>query len=145
MELPANAPAKLPVVLERVYDQTIGLTNLTPDSIHVWAQNKTLSDAGRKQLEQLIDLKRQLANTETEIASVDSEVASVTQDEDRTRQNLSSLNGVSGQQQQVQTYAGQLARLESRIATLRDRHAALDKQKSQLQQQVNNAIEKLTF
>lgn len=145
VELPGAASTKLRVVLERVYDQTVGLSSLTPDSIRVWTQNKGSSDAARRQLEQLIDLKRQLAVAESEIASVKTEVTSITQDEDRTRQNLSSLNGVSGQQQQVQTYARQLAQLESRIAALRDRQAMLDKQKIQLQQQVSTSIERLAF
>jgi flagellar biosynthesis chaperone FliJ len=145
MELPANSPAKLPVVLERVYDQTFALTNMTPDNILIWTQNKALSDTARRQLEQLRDLKNQLANVNNEMGSVQNEITSVAQDEDRTRQNLASLNGVSGQQQQVQNYARQLAELESRITTLRDRSAALEKQKTSLQGQVNAAIEKMSF
>jgi flagellar biosynthesis chaperone FliJ len=145
MELPASSPAKLPVVLERVYDQTFALTNMTPDNILVWTQNKALSDTARRQLEQLRDLKNQLASVNNETGSVQNEINSVAQDEDRTRQNLASLNGVSGQQQQVQNYARQLAELESRITALRDRSAALEKQKTSLQGQVNAAIEKMSF
>ena len=145
MELPTSSPAKLPVVLERVYDQTFALTNMTPDAILVWTQNKALSDTARRQLEQLRDLKNQLANVNNEIGSVQAEITSAAQDEDRTRQNVASLNGVSGQQQQVQNYARQLAELESRITALRDRSAALEKQKTSLQGQVNAAIEKMSF
>jgi hypothetical protein len=145
MDLAANSPAKLPVVLERVYDQTYALSNLTPDVIVYWAQNKTLSDSARRQLEQLRDLKNQFAGVNAEMTSNDSEVASVTRDEERARQNIGSLNTVSGQQQQVQTYARQLSDLESRITKLRDRHAELEKQKTSLQTQINGAIEKMSF
>jgi hypothetical protein len=145
MDLPANGPATLPVVLERVYDQTYAVSNMTPDDIAVWTRNKTLSDAARRQLEQVANLKNQLAGVNTETTSNESETANLTRDEDRARQNISSLNSVSGQQQQVQTYARQLSDLESRITKLRDRHADLEKQKSALQSQIDAAIEKMTF
>ena len=145
LELPANSPARLPVVLERVYDQTYSLTSMTPDGIMVWVQNKTLSDSARRQIEQLRDLKNQLAAVSAEMKSNDTSVASVTNDEDRARQNIGSLNSVSGQQQQVQTYARQLSDLESKIAGLRDRHAELEKQKTTLQAQIDGTIEKMSF
>jgi hypothetical protein len=145
LDLPANAPAKLPVVLERVYNETYSLSSLTTDSITYWAQNKTISDSARRQLEQLRDLKNQLAAVSDEMTTNDSEVTSLTRDEDRARQNISSLNSVSGQQQQVQTYAKQLSDLETRITRLRDRHADLEKQKAALQSQVSAAIEKISL
>jgi flagellar biosynthesis chaperone FliJ len=145
MDLPANSPATLPVVLERVYDQTYSFTNMTPDGMGVWIRNKSLSDSARKQLEQLRDLKTQFAAANAEMSSNETEVTSIGKDEDRARQNISSLNGVSGQQQQVQTYARQLSDLETRITKLRDRHAELEKQKSALQSQIDNIIEKMNF
>jgi flagellar biosynthesis chaperone FliJ len=145
MELPANAPAALPIVTERTYGQTFQISNFTPETILVWTQNKALGDAARRQLEQLRGLKNQLAGVDEETRSVQADVNNVTQDEDRTRQNLASLNGVSGQQQQVQTYARQLSQLETRITTLRDRAAALEKQKTSLQAQIDAAIEKMSF
>ncbi len=145
MDLPATSPARLQVVLERVYDQTFGLSNLSPDSIVVWAQNKALSDAARRQLEQLRDLKSQLAAVTAEMKSNDNSVAGLTNDENRARQNIVSLNSVSGQQQQVQTYARQLADLESKITALHDRHAELEKQQTALEAQIDTAIEKMSF
>ena len=79
------------------------------------------------------------------MTSNDNETAAVSRDQDRTRQNINSLNSVSGQQQQVQTYARQLADLEGRVTKLRDRHSELDKQKAALQSQVNSAVEKMSF
>src|SRR5262249_15688398 len=130
---------------ERVYDQTYSLSSLTPDTILYWSRNKAMSDAARRQLEQLRDLKTKLAEVASEMTANDNEWANVTRDEERARQNISSLNSVSGQEQQVQTYARQLSELETRITTLRDRHAELEKQKTALQSQVNAAIEKMSF
>ncbi len=145
LELAANAPATLPVVLERVYDQTFSLSNLSPDAILVWTRNKSLTDSARIQLEQLRDLKSQLAAVIAEMKSNESSVASLAADEDRERQNIQSLNSVSGQQQQVQTYARQLAELENKIAALHERHAELEKQQTALQARTDTTVEKMNF
>jgi hypothetical protein len=145
VDLGPSATAKLPVVLERVYDQTYSISSFTPDTILYWTRNKALSDSAKRALEQLSDLKNQLAGVNAEMASNESEVTGVTQDEERVRKNIESLNGVSGQQQQVQNYARQLADLETKITTLRDSHAALEKRKSALQGQVNTAVGNMSF
>ena len=145
LNVPASSPATLPIVLERVYDQTYAVSSMTPETIVMWSQNKALSAAARHDLEQLKDLKNQVAAVTSEITSNETEVAAVTRDEDRARQNISSLNSVSGQQQQVQTYARQLAELESKITTLRDRRAELDKRKTTLQAQIDTALQNISF
>ena len=69
----------------------------------------------------------------------------LTADQDRIRRNIQSLNAVSGQQQQVQTYARQLDTAEQQLAALRDRQAALAKQKGSLQAELDRLIEALSF
>ena len=61
------------------------------------------------------------------------------------RQNINSLNQVSGQQQQVQTYARQLADQESRLAGLRDSSAAAQRNRAALESALGAAIEKMEF
>ncbi len=56
-----------------------------------------------------------------------------------------SLNQVSGQQEQVQKYARQLAAQEGQLATLRDRESDLKKQKTAQESNLRAAIEKLDF
>jgi len=145
MELPARSPAKMAIVLENVYSQTTELTSITPEDLLFWTQNKTLTAAGRRQLTQLGDLKKQLAQLNSEMASNEAEMTSIGKDEDRARQNIRSLSNVSGQQEQVQNYARQLAQLETRITALRDRTAALEKQRTTLQGQINLLIESMNF
>ncbi len=43
---------------ERVYDQTVSVSSITPDVIATYLQNKTLSETGRRQLEQIAQKKR---------------------------------------------------------------------------------------
>jgi hypothetical protein len=145
MDLPPSSPAKMPIVLENILEDRTELTSATPENIVVWVQNKALSAAGRRQLTELSILKRQLAQVTAEAAANQSEVTAIGRDEERARQNIASLRNVSGQQEQVQNYALQLAQYETRITGLRDRHAELEKQKAGLESQIDAAIEKMSF
>ena len=142
------APAveeKFAVNEERVYDSSTQVASLTPDILASYTQNRTLSDASRKQLESIATLKRQIAAADAEARRAESEVASITRDQERIRQNINSLNQVSGQQQQVQTYARQLASQEARIAALHDTIAEQQKKRAALEAEMNALIEKIEF
>jgi hypothetical protein len=145
VKVPASGSVEFPVTEENVYDQQYGVSSMTPDTLLVYARNKVLSDAARRQLQAVSDLKTQIAANGTEHTKLDGDIRSVTSDEDRNRQNIASLSAVSGQQQIVQDYARKLADQETQIAKLRDQQAALDKQKATLQAQLILAIEKLEF
>src|SRR5260370_3447968 len=145
VKLGPDSTEKFPVSEERVYDSTTAVSSLTPHVLLTSVQNKALSDAGRNQLQQIIDLKRQIAATDSQILQLNSDVNNVVRDQERIRQNLMSLNQVSGQQDQVQKYARQLSTQESQLATLRDRESDLKKQKVAQEASLSAMIEKLDF
>jgi DNA repair exonuclease SbcCD ATPase subunit len=145
VKLAANATEKFPVAEERVYDTTTAVSSLTPDVLVTYTQNKVLSDAARRQLEQILQQKRQIADAAAKLQGIEADIKNVTQDEQRMRQNISSLNNVSGQQDQVQRYARQLGAEETRLATLRDQSSDLAKKKSALESELNALIEKIEF
>ncbi len=58
---------------------------------------------------------------------------------------MESLNRVAGQEQQVQAYARQLSQQEAQLATLRDRLAQLQQNKTALQAGMNDLVEKMEF
>ena len=145
VKLAAGATEKFPVSEERVYDSTFAVTNLTPDVILTYVQNRNLGDAGRKQLEQIADRKNRQVQTVSSQQDVEAQIRNLTADEDRVRRNISSLNQVSGQQQQVQTYARQLAGMETQMAQLRDRQAELQKQKAALDDEIAKLVMALSF
>jgi hypothetical protein len=146
-ELPlgAGATQEFAVNEERVYEQSIAVTNLTPDILLSYVQNRSLSDAGRRQLQRVADQKRQIVENERALQDVDAQMRAATADEDRIRRNIQSLNSVAGQQQQVQTYARQLDTQEQQLASLRDKQAELQKKKSALQGELDKLVEALTF
>jgi archaellum component FlaC len=145
VKLGPDASEKVPVTEERVYDTTTSVSSLTPDVLLTYVQNKAVSDAGRRQLQQVLDMKRQIAGLDNQIRQTESDINNVVSDENRIRQNIGSLNQVSGQQEQVQKYARQLADVESQMTALRDRDAGLKKQKAGLEANLSDLIARLEF
>jgi hypothetical protein len=143
--LAPGAEVKFPVTEERVYNTTISLSNLTPDLLVSFIQNKNLSDTARAQLQQILDRKRQIAAAAGEIERAEQEIRTVVQDQERLRQNINSLNRVAGQEQQVQAYSRQLAGQETQLAALRDRMAESQRRMVTLENGLNSLIETMEF
>jgi hypothetical protein len=145
VKLGSDSAEKFPVIEERVYDTTTAVSSLTPDVLLTYVQNKAISDTGRRQLQQIVDLKRQIADHDDQIRQLDGDINSLIQDQNRIRQNITSLNQVSGQQDQVQKYARQLATQESQLATMRDHQSDFKKQRTTAESSLSALIEKLDF
>ena len=145
LKLAGSASQSLPVIEERVQEETVSVASLSPDVLIQYNLNKHLSDAGRRGIAQIVDLKRQIAANSAESDLTGSRVTGVTQDEERVRQNLSSLNGIAGQQALVQKYATQLSQLEQSISSLRDHQSELAGKKTALLTELDQQLEKLSF
>jgi hypothetical protein len=145
IQLSAGATQEFPVQEERVYSESTQVSNLTPDLLMTYIANRSLTAAQRAELQQISDQKRQVAENAIAIQDAARQIQDATNDESRIRQNISSLNSVSGQQQLVQTYARQLDAAEQRLATLRDRQAELQKRRSALEGALNHLMETLSF
>jgi hypothetical protein len=145
VNLGGNATEAFAVREERVYDQTMSVTSLTPDAIATFTQNKAMSDAARRQLEQIAQKKRDIATNDGQLRQTQSDLNNLTQDEERQRRNIESLRNVAGQQNLVQQYAGQLAAAEVKLAGLRDQESDLQKKKTVLEGELNGFIEKAEF
>ena len=145
VKLAPGASDKFPVNEERVYDQTITLTNTSPDSLFAYIQNKNLDEAARKQLERIAAQKSEIARNDGEIRATDQQISEIVHDQDRLRQNVMSLNQVSGQQDQVQKYAALLAGQETQLASLRDRQSEQRKKKAALVAELDKLIESAEF
>jgi len=145
VNLGGNATEAFAVREERVYDQTMSVSSLTPDIIATFTQNKALSDAARRQLEQIAQKKREIAANDGQLRQAQADLNNLTQDEERQRRNIESLRNVAGQQNLVQQYAGQLAAAEVKLAGLRDQESQLQKNKTALEAELNGLIEKAEF
>jgi len=145
VKLASNGTEKFPVTEERVYESSYSVASFTPDVLITYIQNKNLSDAARKQLGEILNRKRQIAENEAERHRVEAQVNNIVRDQDRLRQNINSLNHVAGQEGQVQKYARQLADQEAQLASLRDHQSDLERKNTALQSDLNSLIEKMEF
>jgi hypothetical protein len=130
---------------ERVYNTTQSISNMTPDVLTTWSQNKVLSLSGRRQLEQIAQKKRDIADNDAALKLADGSIADLTQDQTRIRANIQSLNNVKNQEAVVQQYAGQLAANETKMAALRDQQSSLKRKKTALESELNTLMEKMDF
>lgn len=145
VKLGANATEKFPVKEERVIENSISVSNFTPDVLATYVQNRNLDETARNKLQPLLALKQQAASNQAELQRVEKQIQELIQDQNRLRQNIGSLNQVNGQQQRVQEYAQKLSAQETQLAGLRDRQAELERRKAGLEQQINNMMESLQF
>ncbi len=145
IQLAAGATQEFPVQEERIYSESTSLSNLTPDVLATYVANRSLTAAQKAQLQQVAEQKRLVAENAQVIQDAARQIQDATSDESRIRQNISSLNSVSGQQQLVQTYARQLDTAEQRLAGLRDRQSELQKRKMGLETALNRLMETLSF
>ncbi len=70
IKLPANGALDFPVTEEHVYDTQTSVSSLNPDGLLTYIRNKAISDNARRQLQQIADVKTQIADTDAEKTSV---------------------------------------------------------------------------
>ncbi len=143
--LPSNGSQALKVEQEHVYTNTTEILSSTPDFLLSIVSNKQLSDTGRRQLESLLALKRQIVQAEADLKSAAGEMRDLDNDSSRLRQNINSLNRVNGQEEQVRQYSSQLSSNEVQIVKLRDRQRSLTQRQMSLETEVRNAVATLAF
>ncbi len=145
VNLAPSSTQKFPVEEEHVYSSSQSISNLTPEQMLFYVENKTLSEAGRRSLQQIMDAKRQITELDAQAKSIDANIGNLNRDQERTRQNIASLNNVSGQQQQVQTYATKLTDQENQLAKLRDQQIDIQNKHAAAQSNLNSLMDKIEF
>jgi hypothetical protein len=145
VKLPPNGEGSLEVKLEYLMTQGVGLAEATPDALTIVLQNKALSDNGRAQLQQLLETKQQLAHTDADRSETSTGVRELDSDQNRWRQNINSLRGIPGQEEQVRKYSVQIAESDVQLGKLRDQQKQLDQRKATLDKNLRDQIAKLDF
>jgi hypothetical protein len=145
VKLAPSATEQFKVSEEYIFDQTFGVSNLTPDFLVTLIQNRQITPQARQALQLILDKKREIAATDRAVSETQRSIDELAQDQQRIRENLSSLNRVAGQQEQVQKYARQLSDQEAALAGLRDKQGQLRKQKTALESELSAIIEKTEF
>jgi uncharacterized coiled-coil protein SlyX len=139
-------PAQTLVVKEqRVDAESILISSYGDDELEYLRSNTALSANAKRVLGEIAALRRQVADSENALKGYSQQIADANQDVERLRRNLSSLNGVVGQQERVQKYAADLAAMDGKIVTLRDQAAAETKKRDEVKRQLSAKIEGATF
>lgn len=145
VKLAPGATVEFPVQEESILENSTAVRGLTPDDILIYIQNRSLPAAAKRALQQIADMKMAITAADAEIAGLQAQTTEAERDQSRFRQNIESLNRVSGQESQVQQYSRQLAASEVRLATLRDQLNAQRSKKDSLIAAMNKLIDSTTF
>ena len=143
--LPAGGEKAFTMSEEREFDNTVTISSITPPVLASYIGGRGLSAAGRKALEAIAGLKSKIEDVQRQSRSIEGEIGTIDRDSERTRQNILSLNAVSGQGEQVQRYARQLASLDTRLAALRETQGKLTAERAALEGQLSQLIDATTF
>jgi hypothetical protein len=145
VKLPGKGDQRLEVKQEYVSNFATSVQDATPDALLTVVQNKVISPTGKRQLEAVMDLKRQLVQVGGDLSSAKAQMSDINQDQSRLRQNIDSLNRVAGQEEQVRKYSSQLAAGDVELTKLRDQTRELTRKRDELQDGLRQAIDKLNF
>ncbi|MBN8729243.1 MAG: hypothetical protein J0L64_01790 [Acidobacteria bacterium] len=145
VNVPASAEMKFPIEEERLIEQTNSITSLTPDFLGQFVSNRALSAAARQQLQTVLDKKREVVEAMRGEQDAGKQIEELFRDQQRIRENLSALNRVTGQQEQVQRYSRELSDQEAKLSALRDQQSQLRKRRAALESEIAALIEKLEF
>jgi chaperonin cofactor prefoldin len=145
VNLGGKATESFAVKEERVYDGGVGISNMTPDVLTTWIQNRALSAAGRTQLERIAAKKRDIASNQVQLQTAQKSQSDLANDQQRFRQNIDTLRNVAGQETLVQQYARQLSDTEAKLTALRDQQSQLERSGQTLQAELNTLIENADF
>jgi hypothetical protein len=145
LELKPNSEQTFVVKEEYVYDQSYVISSTSPDQINLFLRNASLSPAGKQALEKIQAMKAQIATVDQALRANQTQSAGLVKDQERLRENIRSLNSVSGQEQQVQRYARDLAARETKIVELRDQAQADQQKKAALESELNAFLATVKF
>lgn len=145
VSLPAKGGEKLSVVEETEISNTITALSMSPDAVEFSLQNWKLTPAAQKQLEALLAKKRAIAQSDREVRQTTAELNELVKDQARIRENMTAMGRVPNQQEQVQRYSQELTRMDAAIAALRVRQNDLARQKSALENELNELAERMDF
>jgi septal ring factor EnvC (AmiA/AmiB activator) len=121
------------------------LSNLTPDQITRFISRRYLSPEMKQALENILDLKAQIAALGRQWQEKQQMITSVTKDQERMRENLRALGKSEEERKLVARYVARLSEGEDRIEQLRREEAQLGEQRRTLQHRLDDALRRLVL
>src|SRR5262249_61459025 len=133
----ADSPGRLLVREGRQYDETVALPNRRSDQIAVYTRSKAVSDAVKKALQHLVQLRDKLAQPQAERARLEQTVAEISTEQTRIRENMGKL----AQNSDLYTrYVKKLDQQETELDDLRKKIEALKDTEARQQRELNDYL-----
>lgn len=145
VKLAPRASEKLVVTTDGAVDETNMLTTVTSDVLAAFVENKELTETARKQIARIASQKADVARMQVEFGRLDQQRNELVAEQGRLRENIRTLMGVAGQQDQVQAYATRLASGEGELTGLRDKTQQLRQKLATAQSDLSHMIETMEF
>jgi hypothetical protein len=124
---------------------TYALTNVTTNDIQVFVKSNYLTPEMKQSLEDVTELKAQVAATSREISNKQGEITAITRDQERMRENLRALGKTEEEKQLVQRYVAKIAQGEDQLEKLRQEEKKLQDERNNLQRQLDERVKKLAM
>lgn len=145
VKLTGEAEQSFVVKTQRAESDQILISNTGDEVLSELIAARRLPPAAKQSLSELATLRRQIADATSAEKALMQQATDMATDSERVRRNLSSLNGVTGQQERVQKYAADLANLDTQITTLKAQAQSEARKREGLQKQLAAKIEALNF
>jgi hypothetical protein len=134
--LPAKQVTRFVVRQRTTVQQSQDFSELRPDQLAYWLEQKYVDKKTEKALRQVIDAQRKLAAAEESVKALREEGEAIHAEQKRIRENLQALGDRSGEKQLrerfVRTLDGQEDRLEQIAKEIKQRTAERDQGREQL-------------
>ena len=124
---------------------TYALNNITTNDVQVFVKSNYLTPEMKQSLEDVAELKAQVAATSREIAEKQGEINSITKDQERMRENLRALGKTEEEKQLVQRYVAKIAQGEDQLERLRQEEKKLQGERNNLQRRLDERVKKLAM
>jgi hypothetical protein len=129
--------ARLLVREERQLDESVVLTNLKADLIAFYLRSRVVSDAVKKALQQLVQLRDRLGQTQAERSRLEQSIAAITQEQTRIRENMGKLDAKS---ELYNRYVKKLDQQETELEDLRHKIETLKDTEARQQRELNDYL-----
>jgi dynactin complex subunit len=142
---PPRETVKYAIREERLQSESLELSDLDFDDLKLQIDNQELDPAGRAALQRIADTHHSIDKQGEEEKRIRERADELIRDQTRLRQNIETLNAVTGQAQRVQEYASRLAQIDDEIAQSRRRLLESQARNEELDQQLEKLIAALEF
>ena len=140
VELAPRESKQLMVIEREDSQETYALMNISPDMVQLFVSRRYIDERTRAALQNILDLRSQLASTDARIAAIDKEIREIGDDQKRLRENIEALTKTAEARQLIARYVSKADEQETRLEQLTKEKQAATAERQQLQSQLDAAI-----